>query len=253
MNDIIDALESQHHELRALIAKCADPDWQRPTPCDGWDIGDVVLHMAQTDELAVMSAQGKLDGHANGFLSSGRDRDVSVDDAAARQVANERSIGGARIGQRWDTAARTLIDVLRTSNPSQRVTWVAGKLSMQTLATTRLSECWIHTSDVAIALGIEVAPTERLRHIARLAWRTLPYAFERAGLAMEGEVELHLIGPTGEQWDYQPDGVAVTTISGSAEDFCAVAARRVDPSATALVGIGPDAANVLRLVRTYAQ
>lgn len=253
MNDIIDALEAQHNELRALIATCTYDDWQRPSPCEGWDIGDVVLHIAQTDELAVASAHGKLDNHTNGFLSNGRDREVSVDDAAALQVANERAIGGARIGQRWDVAASRLVDVLRASNPSKRVTWVAGKLSIQTLATTRLSECWIHSGDVAIALGVEVAPTDRLRHIARLAWRTLPYAFERAGLTMQGKVEIHLTGPGGEAWDYVPDGAAQTSITGSAEEFCAVAARRIDASGTALVGNGPDAANALRLVRTYAQ
>jgi hypothetical protein len=34
--------------------------------------------------------------------------------------------------------------------------------------------------------------------------------------------------------------------------LCAVAARRVAPSATSLVGEGPDADAVLALVRTYA-
>jgi hypothetical protein len=44
----------------------------------------------------------------------------------------------------------------------------------------------------------------------------------------------------------------MTIIRGSAADFCDVAARRVDASATGLVGTGPDADAVLRLVRTYA-
>ncbi len=253
MNDIIDALEAQHNELRALIATCTGDDWQRLSPCEGWDIGDVVLHLAQADELAVASAQGKLDGHANGFLSDRPDRALSVDAAAAAQVANERAIGGERIGQRWDASATQLVGELRALDPRQRVTWVAGKLSIHTLAATRLSECWIHSGDVATALGVELAATDRLRHIARLAWRTLPYAFERAGLTMQGAVEMHLTGPSGDTWDYVPDVVALTTITGSVKEFCAVAARRVDASGTALVGTGPDAANALRLVRTYAQ
>ncbi len=63
----------------------------------------------------------------------------------------------------------------------ERVTWVSGQLSLHTLTATRLSEAWIHTGDIASALGVDLAPTDRLRHIARLAWRTLPYAFDRAG------------------------------------------------------------------------
>ena len=85
-----------------------------------------------------------------------------------------------------------------------------------------------------------------------LAWRTLPYAFQRADLEMQGPVALDLTGPSGEEWRFDPDAPARTTIRGSAADFCEVAARRVDAGATDLVGDGPDSEAVLRLVRTYA-
>jgi hypothetical protein len=48
------------------------------------------------------------------------------------------------------------------------------------------------------------------------------------------------------------DDSPATVISGSAVDLCRVASRRVAPEDTALVGAGPDAGNVLRLVRTWA-
>jgi len=70
---------------------------------------------------------------------------------------------------------------------------------------------------------------------------------------MNGPVALDLIGPNGEQWRFDPDAPALTTIRGSAVEFCEVAARRVDLDSTDLVANGPDAAAVLRLVRTYAQ
>ena len=50
-----------------------------------------------------------------------------------------------------------------------------------------------------------LAPTDRLRYIARLAWRTLPYAFQRADMTMHGPVALDLIGPHGERWRFDPD------------------------------------------------
>ena len=65
--------------------------------------------------------------------------------------------------------------------------------------------------------------------------------------------EVRLVGPNGEPWRFDPDAPALTTIRGSAAEFCEVAARRVEPDATDLVGDGPDAAAVLRLVRTYAR
>jgi uncharacterized protein (TIGR03084 family) len=177
---------------------------------------------------------------------------MSVDAAAAAQVEAERGAGGEKIRQRWHDASETMRVVFHAGDPHTRVTWVAGQLSLQTLATTRLSECWIHTDDIADALGIALPPTDRLRYIARLAWRTLPYAFQRAEMTLRGPVAMDLIGPHGERWRFDPDSAPLTTIRGSATEFCEVAARRVDPATTSLVATGPDAGAVLRLVRTYA-
>ena len=253
MGDILIALASQHAELADLVDGCTNDDWERPTRCEGWDVAAVLVHLAQTDELATASVHGDLDRSRHGLLGSSERQTVSVDDAAAAQVDADRGAGGDAIRQRWHEASHAMRAALDAADPHQRVTWISGQLSVQTLATTRLSEWWIHTRDIASALGIELQPTDRLRHIARLAWRTLPYAFERAGAAMHGPVALDLVGPNGEPWRFDPDAPALTTIRGSAAEFCEVAARRIDPGATDLEGDGPDAATVLRLVRTYAQ
>jgi uncharacterized protein (TIGR03084 family) len=249
---ILIALASQHAELAEIVDGCTNDDWERPTRCEGWDIASVLAHLALTDEFATASARGELDRYGDGLLGSREHQTVSVDDAAAAQVDAERGAGGDAIRQRWHDASEAMRVAFHAGDPHQRVTWVAGKLSLQTLATTRLSECWIHTGDIAYALGIALPPTDRLRYIARLAWRTLPYAFERADMTMNGPVALELIGPNGEQWCFDPDRPALTTIRGSAAEFCDVAARRVASAETDLVATGPDAAAVLRLVRTYA-
>jgi uncharacterized protein (TIGR03084 family) len=251
--DLLRALGSQHAELARIVDACTHDDWDRPTRCVGWDVAAVLVHLAQTDELARASANGELDGFDGGFLGSRERQTLSVDDAAAAHVDLERVAGGDAIRQRWHDASSAMRAAFDAGDPHRRVTWVSGRLSLQTLAATRLSECWIHTGDVASALGIDVAPSDRLRHIARLAWRTLPYAFERARLELRGPVALDLTGPNGDAWRFDQDTPALTTIRGSAADFCDVAARRVEPDATDLVGDGPDAADVLRLVRTYAQ
>ena len=58
---------------------------------------------------------------------------------------------------------------------------MAGPVKPATLATTRLAEHWAHGLDITGPLGIEFPDTERLRHIAWLAHRTLPYALSLAG------------------------------------------------------------------------
>jgi uncharacterized protein (TIGR03084 family) len=167
-------------------------------------------------------------------------------------VERERGAPFEDVLNGWRLAAAGLVATLGGMDLSTRVPWVAGNLSARTLATTRLSETWIHTQDIADAIGVDLVPSDRLKLIARLAWRTLPYAFHSSGLTMTGPVAFRLIGPSGERWEFVPDEPEVTTISGSAVDLCAVAARRIDPAATTLAGEGPDVADVLALVRTYA-
>ncbi len=252
MDALLAALAAQHAELAALVDSCSNDAWERPSPCVGWDVGDVLLHLAQTDELAIASARGELPALADGLMGIRESQGVSVDEAAALQVAADRAAGGDAIRTRWHDASRGMQAALAAADSHQRVTWVTNQLSVETLAATRLSECWIHTGDIASALGVQLEPTNRLRHIARLAWRTLPYAFVQADLKMHGPVALELTGPRGDTWRFDPDAPPVTMISGSAAEFCEVAARRVEARATALIGTGPDAEAVLRVVRTYA-
>jgi uncharacterized protein (TIGR03084 family) len=252
VDDLLDALAAQHRELAGLVDGCADADWERPTRCVGWDVAGVLLHLAQTDEIAAASARGELEPLADGLMGPLAEQQATVDEAAARQVELERGVGGTAIRDRWHVASADMRDALAAADPHERVTWVTNRLSVYTLTATRLSECWIHTGDIASALGVELAPTDRLRFIARLAWRTLPYAFARAEISMGGPVALELTGPDGAEWRFDPDNEPVTTIRGSAVEFCDVAARRIDPAETTLTGDGPDVGAVLRLVRTYA-
>ena len=252
MDEVLAALTDQHAVLAAIVDRCEPDDWERPTRCEGWAVIDVLLHLAQTDELAAASARDELDRHPHGFLGAPSERTRTVDEAAAASVAVERAAGGDAVRQRWHEASRDMRSTFAAGDPHRRVVWVSGQLSLHTLGATRLSECWIHTGDIADALDISLEPTDRLRHIARLAWRMLPYAFERAGATLHGPVALELSGPHGDRWSFDPEGDPVTTITGSAVDFCEVAARRAEPDATDLVGSGPDAVEVLRLVRTYA-
>ncbi len=251
MDPVVEALAAQQAELAELLGDLAESRWHAPSRCEGWDVADVVLHLAQTDELAIGSATGRFTA-VTAELADGLPAAASVDDGASLMVARQRGVPTADLLERWSTGAGRLLELLDVMDLSTRVTWVAGELSARTLATTRLAETWIHTGDVADALAVETRPTDRLRPIARLAWRTLPYAFASAGRTMTGPVAFRLVGPSGDEWDFVPDEPVVTTIFGPATELCEVAARRLEPSATSLRADGPDADEVLALVRTYA-
>ena len=257
MEAIVAALTAQHAELAGLLDRSTGHDWRRDSPCEGWDVAAVVLHLAQSDEIALASVQGRFAemvgrlGPGDGAPGDGAPG-TSVDEGVERLVAHERSTPPAQIHERWSTSASALRAALASIDPHARVEWVVGDMAARTLATTRLAEAWIHTGDVATALDVQLAPTDRLVHIARLAWRTLPYAFTRDGREPPGPVAFRLRGPDGAAWDFLPDEEPSTVITGDAIELCLVAARRRSPRDTGLRGDGPDAAAVLDLMRTWA-
>jgi uncharacterized protein (TIGR03084 family) len=255
------ALREQHDELVALLASLDDDtSWSvAVTRCPGWTVGDVALHLAQSDELALASVNGTWSEVVASLMAGVHPTGPTVDDTIDAMVAAQRNAqSGAEVGKRATTAARALDDAIIAADPRARVPWVAGELSVRTLAVTRLAESWIHTGDIADAVGVALpTPGERLRHVARLAWRTLPYAFSRADRTLAGPVTFDLVGPAGDAWRFEPDPdstepAATTVVTGDGVELCLVAARRVEAKSTSLRAAGPDADAVLELVRTYA-
>jgi len=251
VDPVVEALAAEHLELADLLEGLSETEWSAPTRCVGWDVSDVVLHLAQSDAMAIASASGAL-GERAAVASRTQDGAGGVDDMAASMVERERGLSNEELLARWSWRGRELVEVLDSMDLSTRVEWVAGDLSARTLATTRQSETWIHAGDVADAVGAEQTPSHRLRFVARLAWRTLPYAFASAGLTMAGPASFHLVSPSGSAWAFVPDGTPATVIKGPAAELCCVAARRLDPANTSLSGSGPDVCRILTLVRTYA-
>lgn len=251
--EIVAALAEEQAGLSSHLSVLDEQDWQRPSRCEGWTVCDVVLHLAQTNELAAASADGRLAeamAELAGGAAGGAPGGGSVDDGADLLVARERGQPASAVRDRWKTGADVLCRRLDDTDPHERLEWVAGRLSARTLATTRLAETWIHAGDVGAAFGWVPATTDRLWHVARLAWRTLPYAFARAGRDAPGAVAFELRGPNGDLWSFTPDSKARTTVRGDAVELCLVAARRARPEETSLRVEGPDP--VLELVRTYA-
>jgi uncharacterized protein (TIGR03084 family) len=227
-----------------------DLEWAKPSACEGWSIGDVVLHLAQTNEMATGSARGDLAG-VMARLTDGLRPATDVDDGAALMVDKERGASVPELHARWKASCEDLRAALLACDPSAQVTWVAGELAARTLGTTRLAETWLHTHDVADGLAVQLVPGERLQHVARLAWRTIPYAFQRAGREPPGPVAFRLTSPSGAPWHHGDDDDP-TRITGDGVELCLVAGQRLAAADTGLVGEGRRADEVLHLVRTFA-
>ena len=242
--EIIADLTAELNRLDAILSVLDDDGWATPSLAEGWTVCDVVLHLAQTEEAAAATVVAPVTDRTRANESRG------VDDAAERMVVLERAEPGA-VFERWRRACESFLRGMREADPDQLVQWVGGSLKPATLATTRLAEHWAHGLDIAGGLGVPFPDTDRLKHIAWLGHRTLPYAFTLAGQQPQ-EVYCELTAPSGTAvWTFGPPA-AESLIRGEAGAFCRVGAQRLRPADSCLATGGPHADAALAVLRNYA-
>jgi uncharacterized protein (TIGR03084 family) len=243
---VFDDLAAEEDRLDHVLSDLDEAQWRSPSGAAGWSVADVVLHLAQSEESVMTAVSG-------GDLRAGLGRAAggTVEERVAELVRAERAAPGV-VFARWQRAREDALAALRAADPDRPVGWVTGPVKPTTLATTRLAEHWAHGLDVTGPLGIDFPDTDRLRHIAWLAHRTLPYAMMVAG-EQPAEVWCEVTAPDGASvWQLgRPE--AESAITGAAGAFCRVAARRLAPADSGLTVTGPHGATALRLLRTYAE
>ena len=246
---IFEDLEAEQDRLDGILAGLDETQWNSPSAAAGWTVADVVLHLAQSDEAVLASAAGA-DLRAGPDSRASMGAGASVDEIMNRLVRAERA-APAEVFARWRKAQAAALAALRAADPKQPMAWVETPMKPASLATTRLAECWTHGLDITGPLGIDFPDTGRLRNVAWLAHRTLPYAIAVSGAEPFG-LFVELTAPDGTTtWRFGPED-ADSSITGPAGAFCRVAARRLAPGESGLSATGPHGSTALRIIRTYA-
>jgi uncharacterized protein (TIGR03084 family) len=239
-------LAAETETLRALLVELDAADWERPTPAAGWAIRDQVSHLAFFDDAAVRAATDSKGFQAE--LVEQLAEGSSPDDIAARyrETAPERLLS-------WFDAARVrLLRTYAALDPGLRVPWYGPPMSAASAVTARLMETWAHGQDVADALGVVRPPTDRLRHVAHLAVRALPFSYAVHGRPAPTEpVRVELTAPGGELWTWGPPGTP-DVVRGTALDFCLLVTQRRHRDDLELHVGGPVAAEWLSIAQAFA-
>ena len=137
-------------------------------------------------------------------------------------------------------------------DPALRLPWFGLPMSAASSLTARIMETWAHGQDIADALGRAREPTGRLRHIAHIGVRALPYSFAVHGLEVPPEpVRVELTGPAGELWTWGP-GHAANRVTGPALDFCLLVTQRRHREDTAVAAEGQVADQWLAIAQAFA-
>lgn len=253
MNDrlasVLGDLRAEGDQLDALVAPLADDPsgWRRPTPAAGWDVAHQVAHLAWTDEMAVLAATDQT-GWDAGVLAAGEDPDGFVDAEAARGS----DVPAAALLDRWRTSRTRLVEALSAVPEGARIPWYGPPMSATSMATARFMETWAHARDVADALGVELPPDDRVRHVVHLGVRTRGFAYANRGLpAPAGDVRVSLALPSGALVEHGPHDAAAS-VTGSAHDFALVVTQRLHLADADLTVVGAAAAEWLEIAQAFA-
>jgi uncharacterized protein (TIGR03084 family) len=247
MGTLADDLAAETAVLRTLLADLDDAGWEIPTPAAGWAIRDQVSHLAHFDDAAVLSVT-EPEAFASGLAEA-----VATGDADPDRIAERHSgLPPAALLSWFDSSRERLITVFRGLEPGLRVPWFGPPMSAASSLTARMMETWAHGQDVADALGVTREPTARLRHVAHIGVRALPFSYAVRGLEPPGEpVRVELTAPDGELWTWGPED-AVNRVTGPALDFCLLVTQRRHRADTTVVADGEVAHQWLGFAQAFA-
>jgi uncharacterized protein (TIGR03084 family) len=247
IEDIRADLVAEQDDLDLLVRDLDDRDWSRPTPAEGWSVGDQIGHLTFFDATAItaLTAPEQFRAEVEAALAQGGD-------FTAHHLDRARAMSGTELLEVWRRGRRDLLAAVAGADPGVRAPWYGPPMSLASFVSARLMEAWAHGQDVADGLGVVRTPTDRLRHVAHIGVRARPFSYTVRGRQPPPEaVSVELLAPSGEQWTWEAEG-SVDVVRGSALGFCLVVTQRRHLDDTDVVAEGPGAQEWMELAQAFA-
>src|SRR5579875_519904 len=201
---IVADLRAESDELDELVAALPESQWATPTPAAGWTIAHQIAHLWWTDRVALTAVTDE-PAFAT-LLAAAAENPTGFVDAGADELAATPPAG---LLAEWRRTRERLHQALITVADGRKLPWFGPPMSAPSMATARLMETWAHGLDVADALGVARAATDRLRPIAHLGVRTRDFAFAISDLRAPDEpFRVELTAPSGQLWTWGPEDAA---------------------------------------------
>jgi uncharacterized protein (TIGR03086 family) len=175
--DQLTALDVGRREFERRLRTVGSDDWDRPTPCDGWDVRDLVVHVLVGARMAALLVDGGSRADAEALF---------VDASLPDDVMGEFEAGAD--AQAAAFAAPGAMDRV-TAHP-------AGDFPVPVLLGFRIGDWTMHSWDLARAIGgDEALDPDLVAHV----WEGIqPIAPLLAASGRFGE------GPSGDVGDDAP-------------------------------------------------
>jgi uncharacterized protein (TIGR03084 family) len=260
MREILSDLVAEEQHLDQFLQGLADREWKKKTPAVGWTIQDQVSHLAYVEGVAA-----EVLGQGKGRIDA--EQIVDVDEWTAIGVEIGRPQRHQEVIEWWRHGRADVVDALSRMDAGDRVPWIYGDMSAKSFATMRLMETWAHGLDIKVAMLGRILPipddelgdgeddpladTPRLRHIAWLGQKSLPFSYHMVGEKYPSQgIRVEVMGPKYQAWRFGPEDTD-QVIRGMAGDWCRVVVQRQDPADTGLKAVGEHAERALEIARAY--
>ena len=243
--DVLTDLAGEVQALDELLRGLPAESWQVPTPAPGWNVADQVIHLGLFDRRAMWSMVAP-----ERFIA---DRSAMATQGGVDAIhSTERNRDVSDLFEWWRTGAQELAAAAQECDLSARCAWYGPSMSGRSMLTARLMETWAHAHDIADAVGIAVQPTMRLKHIAHIGVRAMPFAFSAHKREVPpGDVYVALTAPDGSQWTWG-DANASSSVRGPALGFCQVVTQRRHIDDCGLATLGEPATEWMSIAQAFA-
>jgi uncharacterized protein (TIGR03083 family) len=217
--DLTAASNEAWTSVGSLIASLEPNDWNRPTPCVGWSVKDVLAHLGHIEGILVHQFD-QPDPPPN-WVGEGS----PLDQVTGQGVASRRTWSTQEVNDEIERAAAATRQLLEQPDLDWQETALTpvGPATRRVAVEMRINDIFLHLCDVRIAIGqgIDGSGEPLTREVANgRAVRLSPWAWAKRVGATEGQrLRLSLVGLGGVDHDVvMRDGKAVVEPTSGTPD-----------------------------------
>ena len=249
LRSVIADLTADADELDRLVADIDPQQWQLPTPAEGWTVKHQVGHLAFIFKIAGMAAG---EPEAFGAMTTAVGTEPGRFDAAVNGALEDYVNDPIEVLlNRWREAKTTAVKALAAVPADQIVPWLVNPLPPAVLGCAGMMELFAHGQDIADALGVTRAATDRLGNIVGFSVRTWDFGYQTRNLTPPTRpFRFEITAPSGALWTFGPED-AVDRVAGPALDFCLLTTRRRHRDDLAITAEGSEANAWLDIAQCY--
>lgn len=247
MDAICADLAAETDALGSVVSSFSEEQWRAPTPAEGWDSRETVVHLGTTDWVATMAVAepDEFERTKQRML----EEDVDLHNGPGIDFA---ALGSDELWDWFRTERAQMIEAFRGVGPKDRIPWFGPDMGARMFATARLMETWSHGHDVADTVGATYPQSERLQSVAHIGVVTRGWSYANRGLDVPAEpIRIELTSPAGATWMWGPED-ADSSVTGSAYDFCLAVTQRRHYTETGLTVTGAAATDWMEIAQAFA-